>query len=62
MLLCLVPLWGLAAWVVMILTEHGLAVMLLAFAPGGQAEMALIALLLGASPAVVVTLHVLESS
>jgi len=60
MLLCLVPLWGLAAWVVMILTEHGLAVVLLAFAPGGQAEMALIALLLGASPAVVVTLHVLR--
>ena len=50
MLLCLVPLWGLAAWVVVILTEHGLAVMLLAFAPGGQAEMALIALLFGASP------------
>ncbi len=60
MLLCLIPLWVLAAWVVMILTEHSLAVMLLAFAPGGQAEMALIALLLGASPALVVTLHVLR--
>lgn len=60
MLVCLVPVWLVAALAIQALSEIELSTAVLALAPGGQAEMALLALLLGASPALVVTLHIVR--
>ena len=55
------PVWGMMAVLLDRFTDIDLASIILGLAPGGQAEIALIAMALNANLAVVMILHVLRS-
>jgi len=61
LLLLFLPIWGMMAVLLDQLTEIDLVSIILGLAPGGQAEIALIAMALNANLAVVMILHVLRS-
>ncbi len=61
LLLLFLPIWGMMAVLLDQLTDIDLVSIILGLAPGGQAEIALIAMALNANLAVVLILHVLRS-
>ena len=61
LLLLFLPIWGMMAVLLDQLTDIDLVSIILGLAPGGQAEIALIAMALNANLAVVMILHVLRS-
>ena len=61
LLLLFLPVWGMMAVLLDRFTDIDLASIILGLAPGGQAEIALIAMALNANLAVVMILHVLRS-
>ena len=61
LLLLFLPIWGMMAVLLDQLTDIDLVSVILGLAPGGQAEIALIAMALNANLAVVMILHVLRS-
>ena len=61
LLLLFLPVWGTMAVLLDRFTDIELASIILGLAPGGQAEIALIAMALNANLAVVMILHVLRS-
>ena len=61
LLLLFVPVWGTMAVILDRFTDIDLTSIILGLAPGGQAEIALIAMALNANLAVVMVLHVLRS-
>ena len=61
LLLLFLPIWGMMAVLLSQLTDIDLVSIILGLAPGGQAEIALIAMALNANLAVVMILHVLRS-
>ena len=61
LLLLFLPIWGMMAVLLDQFTDIDLASIILGLAPGGQAEIALIAMALNANLAVVMILHVLRS-
>jgi uncharacterized membrane protein AbrB (regulator of aidB expression) len=61
LLLLFVPVWGTMAMILDRFTDIDLTSIILGLAPGGQAEIALIAMALNANLAVVMVLHVLRS-
>ena len=61
LLLLFLPIWGMMALLLDRFTDIDLASIILGLAPGGQAEIALIAMALNANLAVVMILHVLRS-
>ena len=61
LLLLFLPIWGMMAVLLDQFTDIDLVSIILGLAPGGQAEIALIAMALNANLAVVMILHVLRS-
>ena len=61
LLLLFLPIWGAMALLLDHFTDINLTSIILGLAPGGQAEIALIAMALDANLAVVMVLHVLRS-
>ena len=61
LLLLFLPIWGMMAVLLDQLTDIDLVSIILGLAPGGQAEIALIAMALNANLAVVMVLHVMRS-
>ena len=61
LLLLFLPIWGMMAVLLDRFTDIDLVSIILGLAPGGQAEIALIAMALNANLAVVMILHVLRS-
>jgi uncharacterized membrane protein AbrB (regulator of aidB expression) len=61
LLLLFVPIWGVMAVLLDRFTDIDLTSIILGLAPGGQAEIALIAIALDANLAVVMVLHVFRS-